>query len=255
MSHPKNALQSTLGDKLGPKASKSAFENITLWDFILTSPALGLGIFLVFQSLPLAIIAAILCHFFFVAAFLRGRKRKSENEENFLLAADQQGFMSALKLADKTVLLDGNNIYHFGLSHDIATKALKKLADQMRREGFRVVCFFDASIYHTLRDNNAFNHSERFSRRILHRIFGLADDEIYIVPSGTQADKYIIETLAQMPKSFAITNDRFRDYQIQYPFLAKDQNWRKGMKFKEGELSLFNYRFKTPLGIKKLRYL
>lgn len=82
---------------------------------------------------------------------------------------------------------------------------------------------------------------------MLHNIFGLEDVEIYVVPSGIQADKFIIESISLLPKSFALTNDKFRDYEAEYDFLAKDLQWRKGVWLRDRELLLYQYNFKPPL--------
>lgn len=73
----------------------------------------------------------------------------------------------------------------------------------------------------------------------------MKEDEIYIVPSRKQADLYIIETLSQLPVSFAITNDKFRDYEAQYDFLTVNKEWRKGVRIKDGKLMLDKYYFKS----------
>jgi hypothetical protein len=170
-------------------------------------------------------------------------------KRHFLIVGDQQGFMKRLNLADKTVFIDGSNIYHFGLSNGVGPKPLALLIQQLRSEGYRVVCFFDANIYFTLLENNAIQKNETFSSRMLQHIFGLQAAEIYVVPSGIQADRFIIESLSHLPISFAVTNDRYRDYESVYGFLAKDSQWRKGVKIHKGELQLYQHKFKTPLHV------
>jgi hypothetical protein len=169
-------------------------------------------------------------------------------DENFLISHDKQGFMESLKLSDKTVIFDGNNIYHFGLDNGVGTKALEILVRELRAEGFRIICFFDANIFYTMRDNSVFqNINKEFSMAILQTIFGLRKSEIYVVPSGVQADDYIIESLSLLPISFVVTNDRYRDYEGEYGFLAKDKQWRKGVTIKGSNLLLHQHKFKQPL--------
>lgn len=229
----------TLGDKLkiqsgGQPASFSQF---------LLSAIIGLLFWWIFESLPFGIGAALLCLLYFVAlSFKRNRAN------HFLIYADQQNFMKTLKLADKTVIFDGSNIYHFGLENGVGRKALGILIQTLRSDGFRVICFFDANIYFTLRKNGAFQDtSKRFSIAILQDAFGLRETEIYVVPRGIQADRFIVESLSHLPVSFAVTNDRFRDYEAEYDFMVKDKQWRKGITIKEGTLLLYQYNFKQPL--------
>lgn len=171
---------------------------------------------------------------------------------HFLFLHDQAQFMGKLRLSEKTVLFDGNNIYHFGLEHGVGAVALKTLVHELRNEGYRIVCFFDANIFYTLLENQAFiNNGQRFSFSILEGVFGLKRFEIYVVPSGQQADLFIIETLSHLPISFAVTNDWFKDYQPAYDFLSKDHSWRKGVSIKNGELRLYQHKFKKPLQIYK----
>ncbi|VAW05188.1 hypothetical protein MNBD_ALPHA07-990 [hydrothermal vent metagenome] len=194
--------------------------------------------------------AAIIC-IFNIIKLLPKRSRERHvpiKERHMLISADKQGFMSSLKLSDKTAILDGSNIYHFGLENRVGRNALKLLVDELRYDGYRVVCFFDANIYFTLLENGEFQQGRmRFSIRILQNIFDLKETEIYVVPKGIQADRFIIESLSLLPISFAVTNDRYRDYEAMYDFLSKDDQWRKGMKIKQGCLHLYQYKFQRPL--------
>lgn len=156
--------------------------------------------------------------------------------------------MKALKLSDKTAVFDGSNIHHFVLESGVARIALTRLIQELRADGCRVVCFFDANIYFTLIENGEFQKgNQRFSINILQRLFGLEENEIYVVPSDVQADQFIVETLSLLPISFAVTNDRFRDYEPNYDFLTNDRSWRKGVTIKDGNLLLYQHSFKHPL--------
>lgn len=161
-----------------------------------------------------------------------------KNNQHFLLKDDRQGFMSGLRLDEKTAVMDGSNIYHFGHAHGLDAQPLGEVAYMLRSQGYRIVCFFDANIFYTLAEHGAFGSDKRHSVAILESIFGLTEDEIYVVSSGIQADKYILECLKYMPISFAVTNDRFRDYERQYPTVMVDNRWRKGVKVSGGEIKL-----------------
>lgn len=153
----------------------------------------------------------------------------ARQKSHFLLANDHQGFMRDLRLDARTVIFDGSNIYHFGRNNGLDAQPLGELADRLRREGYRVVCFFDANIFFTLAEHGAFTRETGHSPALLGEIFGLNTDEIYVVPGGVQADKYILECLKHLPISFAVTNDRYRDYAKAYPSVMKDPQWRKGV--------------------------
>jgi hypothetical protein len=163
-----------------------------------------------------------------------------------LLLNDRQGFMKHMRLDAKTAIFDGSNVYHFGNEHGLDAQPLGMLAHRLREEGYRIVCFFDANIFYTLQEHGAFTKDTRHSVDTLNDIFGLAADEIYVVPSGIQADRYILNALKYLPISFAVTNDRFRDFAKQYPEVMKGQ-WRKGVVISKGELRLTQHKLQTPI--------
>lgn len=253
-----NSNPVTLADKLGlaPAKPRSKFlQNIIVLSIVLLL-ALGALNGSLFEPAEVVIyaIVAILMYiiFLFVMAGLgRFLPFAGASKQHFLFRYDSQNFMPSLKLAQKTALFDGNNVYHFGIKNGMGSKPLISLVAALRAEGYRIVCFFDANIYYTLRENGDLAKSgQRFSRTALHRIFGLAFDEIYVVPSGVQADRFIVESLSHLPISFAVTNDRFRDFEAEYPVLSNDRLWRKGFKFQNNELLLLSHKFPRPLVIK-----
>ena len=160
------------------------------------------------------------------------------NKQHFLLINDRQGFMHRLRLDEKTAVFDGSNIYHLGHDNGLDAQPLGDVAHLLRARGYRVVCFFDANIFFTLGEHGAFGSDKRHSLAMLGDIFGLEEDEIYVVPSGVQADRYILECLKHMPISFAVTNDRFRDYADQYSTVMGDALWRKGVVISGGVVRL-----------------
>jgi hypothetical protein len=102
-----------------------------------------------------------------------------------------------------------------------------------------------------LRDNHAFQKDgRRFSIRLLQNIFELNPDEIYIAPKGVRADDFVVESLSHLPISFAVTNDRYRDYEKNYAVLTADNQWRKGVKIQGKQLKLYQHKFKYPLNMK-----
>ena len=183
---------------------------------------------------------------------LRFRRRKAQNQrpktrQHPLLAHDQQGFIKDLRLRQKTVIFDGSNLYHFSLSENIGPCALGLIARQLRAEGYRVVCFFDANIHFTLIENGDAPSGMRHSIETLQQSFDIRADEIYVVPSGNQADKFILDSLKYLPVSFTVTNDRFRDYGKSYTAVMKGDQWRKGVVVVKNEIRIQKHRFKSPV--------
>jgi hypothetical protein len=184
----------------------------------------------------LMFLTALTIFWWFVNRKVFGKK------SHFLLDNDRQGFMHDLRLDEKAAIIDGSNIYHLGHDNKLDAQPLVEIAHQLRSEGYRIVCFFDANIFHTLGEHGAIRHDKRHSLAILEDLFGLMSDEIYVVPSGVQADKYILECLKYMPICFAVTNDRFRDYANQYPTVMKDHLWRKGVVISGSKTKLLQHR-------------
>lgn len=229
----------TLGDKLKSGNNPTARYTIA----ISLSLILGGVFWVLFASPEIVVVSMVVC-----AGFLILKTPQIITIPHFLLAGDKQGFMKDLNLSDKTVVIDGSNIYHFGLKNGVGRNVLSALVKELRSEGYRIVCFFDANIYFTLLDNTEFQKGQlKFSPRILQQIFGLQEVEIYVVPSRIPADLFVIDTLSHLPISFAVTNDRFRDHEASYDFLAKDRTWRKGVTLKNGTLSLYQHSFKNPV--------
>lgn len=166
---------------------------------------------------------------------------------HFLLAGDRQGFMAGLPLDAKTVVFDGSNIYHFGLANDLSSLPVRLLAQHLRAEGYRVICYFDANIFYTLIENGALVDGQPHALHVLTDFFQLKPDEVYVVPSGVQADKYVLSTLRHMPVSFAVTNDQFRDYAKLYRSVMKGDQWRKGVYISGNEIKLRQFRFQQPI--------
>ena len=229
----------TLADKL--KSTKGRQRFSFLW-IVLISSVIGILLWWALSAPLLGLEAAIFCAVFLLILGFRKRRKT-----NFLISNDKHGFMGNLKLSDKTAIFDGSNIYHFGHDNELDAQPLGLIVHQLRAEGYRIVCFFDANIYHRLCEHGAFPTDQQHSVPLLVDIFGLRRDEIYVVPSGVQADLYVVETLSLLPISFAVTNDRFRDYEANYDFLAKDRSWRKGVTIKNGNLLLYQHSFKSPL--------
>jgi hypothetical protein len=183
-----------------------------------------------------SLISALIVFWFFVDRSIFRSSR------HFLLVNDHQGFMRDLRLNEKTAVFDGSNIYHLGHDNKLDAQPLGEIAHLLRSQGYRIVCFFDANVFHTLSDHGAFPKNTRHSRALLKQIFGLNDDEIYVVPSGMQADIFILECLKHLPISFAVSNDKYRDYKSQYPTVMKDHLWRKGVVISDGEIKLLRHR-------------
>ncbi len=246
----------TLGDKLAPVGHKKPHFNFGAWlqntvyvllDFSLLTAifALPLWWFLMRPDMDRNIILLLFAMLITLWLFVYRRRRAINPRKNAvrpkthsLLANDSQGFMRDLRLDAKTAIFDGSNIYHFGHDNGLDAQPLGEIVNQLRAEEYRIVCFFDANIFYTLSKHSAFPSDQQHLLAMLEGIFGLRSDEIYVVPSGVQADKYILDSLKHLPISFAVTNDQFRDYAKKYPTVMKGNQWRKGVMISKNEIKL-----------------
>ncbi len=164
-----------------------------------------------------------------------------------LLAGDRQGFIGNLRLDAKSVIIDGSNIYHFGQNHGFGTRPLALVVQHLRAESYRVVCFFDANIFYRLEEHGIIPKGQPHLPAVLGTVFGLRRDEIYVVPSGVDADEYILMTLNHLPHSFALTNDRYRDYAKRFGRVMKGDLWRKGLVLSNNEIKILQHRLRDPI--------
>ena len=255
----------TLGDKLAPVEPKKPVSNFGAWllntiytllnFFLLTAiAALLLWWFLMHPdmggNIMLVLLVTLIALWLFIYPRRRVtmlRKKAMPPKTHSLLANDCQGFMRDLRLDAKTVIFDGSNIYHFGHDNGLDAQPLGLIAHQLRAEGYRLVCFFDANIFYTLSKHGAFLSNQQHSLVMLEDIFGLRRDEIYVVPGGAQADRYVLDSLKHLPISFAVTNDQFRDYAKKYPTVMKGNQWRKGVVISKNEIKLLQHRLQNPI--------
>ena len=265
MNHIMKHKPITLGDKLAPIETKKPRFNFDAWlrntvytllniALLTTIVVLPLWWFLMRPNMDRNIMLVFLAALIALRLFVYRRRRATKPPKiathpcaHSLLVNDRQGFMRDLRLDAKTVIFDGSNIYHFGHDNGLDAQPLGEIVHQLRAEGYRIVCFFDANIFYTLNKHGAFLSDQQLSLGMLKDIFGLRRDEIYVVPGGAQADEYVLESLKHLPISFVVTNDRFRDYAEKYSMLMKGNQWRKGVVISKNEIKLLQHRLQNPI--------
>lgn len=255
----------TLGDALARRTSAPPDQRPRIWvlravnhtiNLLLLTALTTIPIWWAIQypNMPATTATTLACLVFALWLFSSYQKRKlgplktgPKRAPHPLLAHDTHGFMQHLKLAQKTAVFDGSNLFHFGLQENVGARAVALIAAQLRTEGYRVVCFFDANIHYTLIKNGVVPKNRQHAVGTLEEKFGLQFDEIYVVPAGTQADKFILDCLSHLPVSFAVTNDRFRDFAKLYPSVMKGDQWRKGIMVSKNEIKIVKHRFASPV--------
>ncbi|MBN8630959.1 MAG: hypothetical protein J0L76_08920 [Rhodobacterales bacterium] len=172
-------------------------------------------------TLFLTLIAAALALVFLVLWFLR--QRRSEG----VPAADEAW-----------ILIDGSNVMHWQ-DGVVSLTSLKAVIGHVQELGFVPGVVFDA------------NAGWKLAGRYLHdsdlaRLLGLQARQVLVVPKGTQADPYLLETARDFGCRI-VTNDRYRDWAERHPEVLKPgflirggmrdgQVWLTGLEAKEGAL-------------------
>lgn len=219
---------------------------LPLW-WALARPEAGVGLGLGLGPLLLVLLWLFAAHVPPPRSAQRREERARAPQMHPLLAGDRQKFMGSLRLDAKTVIIDGSNIYHFGQDHGFGAQPLAGVVRQLRAEGYRVVCFFDANIFYRLEEFGTIESRQRHLPSLLEAVFGLRHDEIYVVPSGTEADEYILMSLKHLPVSFALTNDQYRDYAKRFATVMKGNLWRKGLILSKNEIKIMQHRLQNPI--------
>lgn len=110
--------------------------------------------------------------------------------------------------AKQPILVDGSNVIHW-LDNAPNLGPLLQVVETLTVLGLKPGVVFDANVGYKL--------TGRFmGEGDLAQLLSLQRDQILVVPKGTQADYYLLETARDL-KAQIVTNDRFRDWVEDYP--------------------------------------
>jgi Zc3h12a-like Ribonuclease NYN domain len=112
----------------------------------------------------------------------------------------------------QAVLVDGSNVIYWQDNTPQLAPLLQVVRDLQQR-GLKPGVVFDANVGYKLT-------GEFMGERDLSRLLSLPKDQILVVPKGTQADPFLLET-ARGLKARIVTNDRYRDWTDRYPDVAQ----------------------------------
>ncbi|MCF6305313.1 MAG: hypothetical protein L3J33_08080 [Rhodobacteraceae bacterium] len=134
---------STLGEKLarqGKQKPKGIFFAVLVVLIVFVSSWIAFKLTIIDENL--FSIGVLLALFSGPIAY-KSRSFLLEFSPNILFRYDHQHFMKNLNLPEKTAIIDGSNIYHFGLEAGFGVSVLSNIVLALRGEGYRIVCFFD----------------------------------------------------------------------------------------------------------------
>ena len=110
------------------------------------------------------------------------------------------------------IVLDGSNVMHWnGESPDI--EIVRTLVRALERHGYAAGVIFDANAGYKISDQ--YMNDAAFSE-----LLDMPQDRVMVVPKGTPADGFILKAARDFGAR-VVSNDRFRDWQDQYPETAQ----------------------------------
>ena len=138
----------------------------------------------------------------------------------------------------QTVLIDGSNVIYW-LDNTPQLAPLLQVVHDVSRRGLKPGVVFDANVGYKLT-------GKFMGERDLSRLLSLPTDQILVVPKGTQADPFLLETARDL-KARIVTNDRFRDWTDRYPDVAKPERLVTGTML-GGQVRLSGFEAKVAAG-------
>ncbi len=128
----------------------------------------------------------------------------------------------------KPVIIDGSNVMHWdGGKPRIAV--VRSVVDLLKTRGYTPGVVFDANAGYLL--TGRYQHDGSLSRAL-----GLPEKNVMVVPKGTPADPMILQVARDMG-ACVISNDRFRDWDDQFPEIRRHGVLIRGS-FRSGNLNL-----------------
>ncbi|SFL44328.1 Zc3h12a-like Ribonuclease NYN domain-containing protein [Shimia aestuarii] len=109
------------------------------------------------------------------------------------------------------ILIDGSNVMHWaGDGADLAV--VRSVAWALTDHGYEVGVIFDANVGYKITDRY-------MNEATLAGVLGLKDEQIMVSPKGQPADGFLLQAARDMDAP-VVTNDRFRDWQDDFPECA-----------------------------------
>lgn len=129
------------------------------------------------------------------------------------------------------VLVDGSNVLHWGKEPSVLV--LSRVLRDLEDRGYAPIVFFDANVGYVI-DDHYYNEAK------ISALIGVPAHHICVVAKGVVADVAIL-AFATDHGLRVVTNDRFRDWRVQFPHAATKGaliagQWREGAVVWRGQL-------------------
>lgn len=112
------------------------------------------------------------------------------------------------KIPARPILVDGSNVMHW--QKDVAQiTTVRAVIDMLSAHGFHPGVIFDANVGYKI--GNRYQDDAELAL-----VLGLPEDRVLVVPKGTPADPYLLQTARDLGAR-VVTNDRYRDWAEAHP--------------------------------------
>lgn len=131
-------------------------------------------------------------------------------------------------VSEDMFLLDGTNMLYWDkYRNGVSLQHVLNVTEYLQNAGKKFVVYFDASTPHILRRRSP-NDEGRYDDLLKN-----APDNFRQVPAGTRADDILLIEADQNPQAVILSQDRYRDYEEQYHWLADKKRVVPGMVFSD----------------------
>lgn len=128
---------------------------------------------------------------------------------------------------DKPIFIDGSNLIYWSKTQNIDIRPLAELCNYLRVANISFLVYFDANIKYVLETAGKPMFPKQRDTNDLQALFDLFIHEIEVVPGGTQADNFILQRAA-IENGLVISNDRYRDFDEEYPWIKNPNRVHRG---------------------------
>ena len=125
---------------------------------------------------------------------------------------------AAEEVPDGAILIDGSNVMHWGGEPD--ARALLRVIASVEEEGRVPFVCFDANVGYKL-------FGRFMGSRDMGRAIGVPEARVFVVDKGVVADGVLLDLAAEHGLE-VVTNDRFRDWAGQHPWVKDHRRFRRG---------------------------
>ncbi|MBQ0806059.1 hypothetical protein [Sulfitobacter sp.] len=140
--------------------------------------------------------------------------------------------------AGRLIVIDGSNVMYWR-DGTPRIECVQEVVDHLKKQGFDLGVMFDA--------NAGYLFSGRYrDDRAMSRLLKLPLENVMVVPKGMPADPYILNAARDMG-AVILTNDRFRDWAVEFPEIHKPGHLIKG-EYRQGRL-WFDFATEGGVGV------